>query len=152
MNMVNLLRDMRHAWRSLARSPGVTAVAVVALALGIGASTAVFSVVNSILLKPVPFAEPDRLVMLMLTANGSPFFPGSSPAQFAHFESTADTLEDLAAFTATSVNYTGSDASAARCGAPKSPRRTSGRFVRRSFEAAASRARKPRPAAIASPS
>jgi len=110
MNRVSLVHDTRFAIRSLVRSPGVTAVAILVLALGIGASTAVFSLVNAILLKPVPFAEPDRLVMLMLTANGTPFFAGSSPAQFVHFERTADTLEDLAAFRSTSLNYTGKDA------------------------------------------
>jgi hypothetical protein len=83
MNRAGLLHDARFAWRSLARSPGVAALAALVLGLGIGASTAVFSVVNSILLKPVPFAEPDRLVMLMLTADGRPFFPGSSPARRA---------------------------------------------------------------------
>jgi predicted permease len=115
--LIRFLHDTRFAVRSLARSPGVPAVAVLVLALGIGASAAVFSVVNAILLKPVPFAEPDRLVMLMLTANGNPFFPGSSPAQFVHFESTADTLEDIAAFTTTSFNYAGAEASARVAGA-----------------------------------
>lgn len=112
MSRFGLLQDVRAALRSLGRSPGTTALAVLMLALGLGASTAVFSVVNTILLKPVPFAEPDRLVVLMLTANGTPFFAGSSPAQFAHFGSTADTLEDIAAFAATSFNYTSADSSA----------------------------------------
>ena len=56
-------------------------------------------------------------VMLMLTANGNPFFPGSSPAQFVHFENTADMLEDIAAFTTTAFNYAGAEASARVAGA-----------------------------------
>ena len=117
MASAGLLHDTRFALRSLARSPAVSAVAVLVLALGLSASTAVFSVVNAILLKPVPFAEPDRLVMLMLTANGTPFFPGSSPAQFAHFDNTASTLEDIAAFTNASYNYGDADVAARIAGA-----------------------------------
>jgi putative ABC transport system permease protein len=106
-----LAQDARHALRAARNSPGFLAAAVAALALGIGANTAVFSVVDSILLKPVPFAEANRLVMLMITASGTPFFPVSSPAQFAYFEKNADTLEDLAAFASTSKNLTGPDTS-----------------------------------------
>jgi len=89
--------DLKHAIRMLRQSPGFTATAISALALGIGANTAIFSVVNTVLLKPLAFPEPDRIVALM---NASP--QGSGPAasvpKYNTWRRQTQVLEDVSAY------------------------------------------------------
>jgi predicted permease len=104
--METFLQDLKHSLRMFRQSPGFTFAAVAALALGIGANTAIFSVVNAVLLKPIPFPDPDRLVMLMNTS-GENSWPAASPAKFQHWRSQGSVLQDVAAFRTGVVNYTG---------------------------------------------
>src|SRR5205085_6869772 len=70
-NLSVLKQDLRFALRSLRRQPAFTAIAVITLALGIGANTAIFSVINAVMLTPLPYREPERLLMLWETRLGS---------------------------------------------------------------------------------
>jgi predicted permease len=94
-----MLNDLRYALRTLRRSPGFAASAILALALGIGANTAVFSVVYAVLLKPLPFPEPDRLVRLYEVQPGEGLRNGSvSIGTFADWRARSRTVEGLAAY------------------------------------------------------
>jgi putative ABC transport system permease protein len=100
------LKDLRHSLRMFRGSLGFALAAVAALALGIGANTAVFSVVDAVLLKPVPFPDADRLVMFMNTSPQGRV-PGASPAKFAHWSQQTSVVQDVTAFRTNVVNDTG---------------------------------------------
>ena len=101
-----LAKDVRHAVRMFAQSPAFTLAAVAALTLGIGANTAIFSVVNAVLLKPVTFPDPDRLVIFMNTSPQGAG-PAASPAKLQHYRQQDAVVQDVAAFRTGIVNYTG---------------------------------------------
>jgi len=102
-------RDVRHALRALRLSPGFTVIAVVMLALGIGANTAIFSVVSAVLLRPLPFPEPDRLVFLWenLTAFGGPARVEASPGDYAAWRDRNRSFTGVAVFGISTYNLTG---------------------------------------------
>ncbi|HEY4231243.1 MAG TPA: ABC transporter permease, partial [Thermoanaerobaculia bacterium] len=104
-------QDLRRGFRNLAKSPGFSAAAIVVLALGIGANTAIFSVVNSVLLQPLPYPDPGRLVRVWHTPPQSSF-PGLrtfsvSPANFLDWERDARSFERMAFFRFIQLNLTG---------------------------------------------
>ncbi len=103
-----LVHDVRYGIRMLAKNPGFTVAAVLTLALGVGANTAVFSVVNSVLLKPLPYAEPDRLVRVesMWTRGGPHPNPLSYP-DFFDFRAQNHVFEHLVTSRDTSLALTG---------------------------------------------
>ena len=113
--MFDLIRDVRHAARRLLRTPAFTLATLVTLALGIGANTAIFSVVNSVLLKPLPFPEADRLVGLWQTAPGVDIKDlNASIADYVTYREESRTLADVAIWNGTSVNVTGRGRAGAR--------------------------------------
>jgi putative ABC transport system permease protein len=104
--MERLLHDLKLGFRTLRKTPAFTAAAIAALTLGIGVNTAIFSVVNAVLLRPVSLPEPDRLVYFMnATPNGTG--PAASPAKFLHWREQTSVIEDAAAFNTGIMNYTG---------------------------------------------
>ena len=107
--MATFWQDLKHSLRGFRRSPGFTAAAVATLALGIGANTAIFSVVDSVLLKPAPFPDPDRIVLFENTSPGGSG-TGASPAKFVHWRAQDSVVEDVSAFNTGVVNLTGSAA------------------------------------------
>jgi putative ABC transport system permease protein len=103
--MGNLLQDLRYAFRLLAKSPGFTAIAILTLALGIGANTAIFSVVNGVLLRPLAFRDPSRLVIV---AEKSPFPTITTSFQnYVDWRDQSRTFESLEATRGTSLTLTG---------------------------------------------
>ena len=106
--MENLLKDIRYGVRGLWKRPGFTVVAVLTLALGIGANTAIFSVVNAVLLRPLQFRDPDRLVMIWEDA-GFLGFPRNTPApaNYVDWKNQTQSFEDMAATHELTFNLTG---------------------------------------------
>jgi putative ABC transport system permease protein len=107
--LADFWNDLRYAVRLQRKNPGFTIVAVIALALGIGANTAIFSVVNTVLLKPLPYKDPERLV-LVWEENSKQGYPTDTPtaANFIDWRNQNQVFEEMAAFTPTSLNLTGS--------------------------------------------
>jgi len=107
--MYTLLKDFRYALRVFRESPGFTITAIAAITLGIAANTAIFSAVNTLIFKPIPFPEPDTLVQLMNSNNGNPAGSGASPAKYMHWRSQTDVFEDVVAYRGNSFNYSAGD-------------------------------------------
>ena len=105
--MEAFFKDLKHSLRMFAQSPAFTLAAVAALTLGIGANTAIFSVVNAVLLKPVAMPDSDRVVVFINTSPRGPGGPAASPAKFAHYRQQTDIVEDVSAFNTGVMNYTG---------------------------------------------
>jgi putative ABC transport system permease protein len=107
--MQNLWQDLRYGVRMLYKNHGFTAVAVLALALGIGANTAIFSVVNSVLLRPLPFRDPQRLVVVWENhqQRGGPEREWAAPADFRDFRDQTQSFEHVAALLGTQATLTG---------------------------------------------
>jgi putative ABC transport system permease protein len=108
--MDSLIKDIRYGLRGLLKRPGFTVIALVALALGIGANTAIFSLVNAVVLRPLPFPEPDRLVWVYGNIRSGGNRASVSPPDFLDYRAQNKTFAQLAASGTMplSVNLTGS--------------------------------------------
>jgi putative ABC transport system permease protein len=102
-----LLQDLRYGLRQLRRNPGFTAVAVLSLALGIGANTAIFSVVSAVLLRPLPFPDPGRLVRVVSTRLGETAADNASYPDFADWRAENHVFSRMASFNVDSFTLTG---------------------------------------------
>src|SRR6202041_3484081 len=108
-----LLRDLRYGARTLTRAPGFAGTAILVMALGIGATTSLFTIVRAVLLKPLPFHDPDKLVMVyehFRTENGGDGFHPVSPADFNDWHQRTHGFEDMAALRPYGFDLTGEHA------------------------------------------
>ncbi len=103
-----LMQDIRYGIRMLAKHKSFTAIAVITLALGIGANTAIFSVVNELLLRPLPYGDPERIVMLWEVTPEGRHQNTTSRANFRRWREQSTSYENVAAFTDQRLNLTGS--------------------------------------------
>src|SRR5229473_5720101 len=99
------MNDLKFAFRQLAKNPGFTAVALLTLALGIGANTAIFSVVNALILRPLPFPAAERLVVVREVSAGKD--QDAWGAHFLDWQAHSETLESVAAFDDGTMTLTG---------------------------------------------
>ena len=120
--MDTIIQDLKFAARTLLRRPGFVAVAVITMALGIGANTAIFSVVNGVLLKPLPYPNPDRLVVVAETSKEVPEIQVSYP-DYLDWRAQATVFEDIATRMPAGFVFTGDG----------EPERIIGRWVSASF-------------------
>jgi len=102
----SLWQDIRYASRTLRRQPAFAAIAILTMALGVGANTAVFTVINGVLLRPLPYADPDRLVML-LNGRAGRLSSAFSPPNFVDVTTQSGAFAGSAAFQPTTANVTG---------------------------------------------
>src|ERR1700758_615906 len=99
-----MLQDVRFGLRMLARNPSVTALATIALALGIGGSTVIFSVVNAVLLRPLPVSDPDRLVWIWANSPSRNLaFAFAAYSTYAEWEANCPSFESMSAYAPTSA-------------------------------------------------
>src|SRR5919112_1838072 len=105
--MRTLLKDIRYAARVLRKSKGFTAVAIIAIALGVGANTAIFSVVNAVLLRPLSYKDPSQLVLIQHHYPKLDLKATVSASGYAYYRDNVKSFSDVAAITGFSVNLTG---------------------------------------------
>ena len=103
--METIAQDLKQAFRMFRENKVFTSTAIIALTLGIGVNVAIFSVVNAVVLKPLPFDEPDRIIQLMNTVDERPVHGAASPAKFMHWREQTTVLQDVAAQRAASLNF-----------------------------------------------
>lgn len=106
----DLAQDARYAVRTLAKTPGFTVVTAMVLALGIGANTVVFTIVNGVLLRPLPFAEPGRLFLISYMPTNNPFItpdPNMSDRDYLEFRRQDQVFESIATFGKEPLTLTG---------------------------------------------
>jgi putative ABC transport system permease protein len=96
--MGSLISDLRHSIRLLIKTPGFTVIAIAALALGIGANTAIFSVVNTVLLQPLPYPEPDRIMRIQRVYKSGDISPSTSIPKFMTWKNANQTFDSMAIY------------------------------------------------------
>jgi putative ABC transport system permease protein len=105
----SLLRDLRVAARNLGRRPGLTVTALLSLGLGVGATAAIFSVVDAVILKPLALPEPDRVVVFRTIRDG--YEVGGNPARMSDWDAGSDAVEWAASFYGEDLRWRGPGAS-----------------------------------------